>query len=617
MRLSLTMPPPYAGTHRMVARTHSPAHPVAPGVFDPGAGAGVRGMTCRWVLAGAEHHGAGGGSLVERVLGARGLTGASAAAFLDPRLSQLHDPSLLPDIEPAAQRILAALDAREPVAIYGDYDVDGVTAAAILWRTLAFLRPEAPVHTYIPHRVEEGYGVSSAALGELAERGVRVVVTVDCGITAIEPALRARALGMDLIVTDHHQPPAEASGLPDALACVHPRRPGSAYPFGELSGAGVAYKLAWRLATLAHGSPRLGAQARTLLVDLLALAALGAVADVVPLVGENRVIVRHGLARVADSPFVGLRALTEAARLGGARVSAWDAGFRLAPRLNASGRMAHAAEALELLITLDQARAGAIAQAMEARNQDRRSTERAITERAAEMAAHAGMTTDGSAIVLAHPDWHPGVVGIACSRLVDRFYRPTLLLCQRDDQCHGSGRSIDGFDLHAALDACSRHLISFGGHQMAAGLRLRSDRLADFTAEFLGHAARALPAERLVKPLRIDAAATIPELTTDAVARLMQLEPFGRGNPAPTIVLGGLRVLGPPRPLGPRGDHLALLLGQPGGRGLRCVAWGWGPRIGHLPEGMALDAAVRPRISTYSGRSQVEPELIDARPVGR
>lgn len=601
----------------MVARTHSPAQPVAQGGFDPGAGAALRGMTCRWLLPDPDHRAAEGASMVERVLAARGLAGNAAAAFLDPRLSQLHDPALLPDIEPAAHRILEALDSRQPVAIYGDYDVDGVTAAAILWRTFKHLRPDAPVLTYIPHRVEEGYGVNADALTELAQRGAGVVVTVDCGITAIEPARLARSLGLDLIVTDHHLPPADASGLPTALACVHPRRPGSLYPFGELSGAGVAYKLAWRLATLAHGSPRLGPDARALLVELLALAALGAVADVVPLVGENRVIVRHGLARLTRTPFVGLRALAQAARLQGQSVSAWDAGFRLAPRLNASGRMAHAAEALELLITNNPDRAEAIARDMEARNQDRRSTERAITARAIDLAAQHAMTSDRSAIVLAHPDWHPGVVGIACSRLVDRFYRPTLLLCQSDGHCHGSGRSIDGFDLHAALDACSRHLVSFGGHQMAAGLRLASDRLADFSADFLAYADRALPPERLVKPLRIDAAATIPELTTDAVGRLMSLEPFGRGNPAPTIALPGLRLIGPPRPLGPRGDHLALLLGQPGGLALRTVAWGWGPRIEHLRQGMALDAAVRPRISTYSGRSRVEPELIDARPIPR
>src|SRR5262245_51824098 len=242
--------------------------------------------------------GSGGGSLVDRILAVRGLADGAAAAFLDPRLTQLHDPSLVPDLDRGAGRLMAALSAREPVAIYGDYDVDGVTATAILFHIFRAIAPDAPVRTYVPHRLDEGYGLNAAAVRQLAAEGARVIVSVDCGITATGPAAEARAAGVDLIITDHHNPPASLADLPAAYAVVHPRRPDSAYPFGELSGAGVAYKLAWRLATMASGSARVTPALRALLLELLAFAALGAIADVVPLVGENRVIARFGLARM-------------------------------------------------------------------------------------------------------------------------------------------------------------------------------------------------------------------------------------------------------------------------------------------------------------------------------
>ena len=272
------------------------------GVGDGAAGGGQRvygrGVLKRWAVRTAAPGGepaggggAGGGAgLAERVLAARGVTGAEATAFLDPRLSGLHDPSLIPDLDRAAERLLAALEKRELVVIYGDYDVDGITASAILFHMFRLLKPEAPLRMYVPHRVDEGYGLNSEAISHLADQGARVIVSVDCGVTAVGPASVARARGVDLIITDHHNPPQRVEDLPAAYAVVHPRRPDSAYPFGELSGAGVAYKLAWRLATLASGSNRASPAARELLVDLLGFAALGAIADVVPLVGENRVI---------------------------------------------------------------------------------------------------------------------------------------------------------------------------------------------------------------------------------------------------------------------------------------------------------------------------------------
>lgn len=551
-------------------------------------------------------------SLVNRVLAARGLTDPAAAAkFLEPSLLQLHDPSLIPDLDRAAERIMAAAKAGEPVVIFGDYDVDGITATAILYHMLRAVAPGCPVRTYVPHRIEEGYGLNSAALIQLAAEGARVVVTVDCGVTAVEPALAAREAGLDLIITDHHNPPRSLEALPPAYAVVHPRRPDSAYPFGDLSGAGVAYKLAWRLATLRCGSQRVTEDLRRLLVELLAFAALGAVADVVPLLGENRVIARYGLARIKHSPIVGLRALVEASGLGGDEINSEHAGFALGPRLNACGRMGHAREAVELLTTATAAEADVIARNLCRLNDQRRATERSVAEQAIQMAEAAGMTgPDRRAIILAHEDWHPGVLGIVCSRLVSRFSRPTILMQSREGSCHGSGRSIEGFSLHAALERCEGHLAAYGGHDMAAGLRVEGSRLDAFVDAFTDHANSLITPDQLTPSLGFDCDAALAELTPEAVHRLNLLAPFGMGNPRPRLRLTGLRLQRPPEPMGATGKHLAVFV-QQGGRVMRLIAWNWGERRGQMPEGARVEAVVSPRINEWNGRVSVEPELED------
>ena len=551
-----------------------------------------------------------GATLLARVLACRGLTDADAIrAFVEPSLKHLHDPSLIPDLDRAALRLLAALQNREPVVIYGDYDVDGVTATAILYHSFRLIAPDALVRTYVPHRLEEGYGLNAAAIGQLAAEGARVIVSVDCGITAVEPAAIAVRAGVDLIITDHHNPPRSEAELPDAFAVVHPRRPGSAYPFAELSGAGVAYKLAWRLATLHCGGQKVSPEFRTLLIELLAFAALGAIADVVPLTGENRVLTRHGLQRIKHSANPGLRALVEASGLAGDEIDSDHVGFALGPRLNACGRMGHAREAVDLFTTATPAQAAMIAANLCKLNDQRRSTERRIADHAAEMARSAGMTgPDHRAIVLAHADWHAGVIGIVCSRLVDQFHRPTILMQLKDGQAHGSGRSIDGFSLHAALEACSSHLISFGGHDMAAGLRLDAANLDAFTGAFVSRANGSLAPDDLVGSLSFDCEARLAELTTDTVLKLEMLSPFGMGNPRPRICLPGIRLDRAPTFIGSGGRHLALTVRQDD-RWMRMVAWNWGDRRDHLTAGAQIDAVVSPKISSYS--RAVEPELED------
>ena len=582
----------------------------------------------------------GAGSLVSRVLLAREMTDPQAcAAYVNPRLSALHDPALLPDIDVATDRILGAMSRGERVAIYGDYDVDGVTATTILYRTLMALFPNGHadrVVTYIPHRIDEGYGLNVDAIEELARAGCRVVVSVDCGVSAHGPAQRARELGVDLIITDHHNPPASAADLPPAFAVVHPRHPASVYPFGDLCGAGVAYKLAWRLCAKHSGvteaGGRLPADLRTLLVDLLAFAALGVIADVVPLVDENRVLARFGLERVKHSPFIGLRALVEASGLAGEEVDSSAVGFKLAPRLNAAGRLGHARDALELFTTSDPARAAELAALLSRQNRERQAVEKHISDQAAELAVAAGMDRpDRRAIVLAHPDWHAGVVGIACSRLVEQFCRPVILMQQTGEDCHGSARSIEGFNLHEAIGECRELLTSFGGHDMAAGLRLPADRLGAFVDRFTSVANERVTDEMLRPSLLVDADASLGELTLGAVKELSALAPFGRGNPEPRVRLAGVRLAESPRSMGAHAKHVSLTLraegatsagvGRAGARGagdsalVRVVGWNWSKHLeaagDPLRAGTPLEVVVKPRISTWLGRERVECELCD------
>ncbi len=533
---------------------------------------------------------------------------------MNPKLTDLHDPSLIPDLDRAAERIWSAAQAGESIAIWGDYDVDGVTAAAILYHTIRAVAPNAQIQTYIPHRIDEGYGLNDEGVTQLASDGVRLIISVDCGVTAVGPAANAQSLGVDLIITDHHSPPATIDALPKAFAVVHPGRPDSSYPFPDLCGAGVAYKLAWRVATIAAGSERVAEPIRQLLVDHLALTALGTIADVVPLLDENRVIARFGLSRIKSTPNIGLRALIEASGLAGENVNSEDVGFRLGPRLNACGRMGHAREALELLTTDSPRRAAEIAQQLSQMNDERRATERRIAEEAAALAEGSGMSADDHrAIVLAQEAWHPGVIGIVCSRLVERFGRPTILLNRDGDECSGSCRSVEGFDIHAALCSCADLLESFGGHPMAAGLRIRTEQLPAFAKRFKDIANQAITIDQLTPSISFDCDVRFDELTTKTVKSIESLGPHGRSNPHPAFRACGAIVDAPPQPLGAQGRHLAIRLRQ-GDVTLKTLAWGWGERRDAFRLGSTVDVLIEPKLNTWRGVVSVEPHLLDVAP---
>jgi single-stranded-DNA-specific exonuclease len=571
----------------------------------------IDGRTKRWIIGDAMPQ--SGLKLIDRILAARGLEGEEARAKFDTTLQDLHDPELLPDADKASSRLINAIENDEPVVIYGDYDVDGITATAILYHTLkSIAKDTSDIRTYVPHRLEEGYGLNGEAIRSLAEQGAKVIISVDCGITATNEADIARQVGIDLIITDHHNPPTDGS-IPDAFAVVHPRAPGSKYPFEELCGAGVAYKLAWRLLVLADGDEngKVGKEKRELLLELLAFASLGTIADLVPLVDENRVITKYGLGRVPRSSFGGLRELVSASGLDGEKIEADDVGFRLGPRLNACGRMGHAAEAVELFTTATGKRARDIAEGLHSQNESRRLAERRILEQAIKLAEAEGMTSpDKRAIVLAHEDWHPGVVGIVCSRLVDRFARPTILLCKQDDRYKGSGRSIPAFNLHAGLEATSDHLATFGGHDMAAGLSLTHDNLDAFVNAFVEHSNTVLAPDDLINNLRVDTSAATHELSAHAVRDIFQLRPFGMGNPRVRLMLPGVRIDRQPGTFGAKGNHLSLHL-KHDGPALRCIMWNGGDLRNELARGQLVDVVVSPQISSYSG--QVEPVIDDWR----
>ncbi len=586
-------------------------------VQEIGSDSPVRGFRKQWERRAGGVVISPGLPLVQRVLAARDLADPAAAeAFLSPALGRLHSPSLMHDLDRAAARVVESIKSRRRIVIYGDYDVDGITATAILFHVIKALSADAVVESYVPHRLDEGYGLNAQAIREIASGGADLIVTVDCGVSGRGMPAIAREFGTDMIITDHHALPASVEDLPDAFAVVHPRHPLGRYPFGDLCGAGVAYKLAWRMCTLWCGTDRITQDLRELLLDLLGPCSLGVIADVVPLVGENRIIASHGLGRVRHSRIPGLRMLVEASGLAGEKISEQDVGFKLAPRLNACGRMGHAREAVELLTVARGERAAEIAKQLSTFNDQRRQVERRIVDQAIELAEAKGMTgPDRRAIVLAHPDWHAGVVGIVCSRLVERFHRPTFLMAAGDGTCHGSGRSIRGFDLAAALDSCRHLLIKGGGHAMAAGLELEADKFEAFTEAFTSLCNERIDPSMLTGHAGYDCEADVSELTREAIACLAKLGPFGRdSNPEVCLRLRDVKLHKPPMPLGKDGRHIKFdaFSTKSGLRALRVVAWDAAEWLDRVPVGRAFDLLIHPSISDYSG--QVEGTLVDFTP---
>ena len=563
--------------------------------------------------------------VVAQLLLNRGVSQADAARrFLDGTLSGLHAPAALPDVPGAAERLFRAVVEKRRICVYGDYDVDGVTGTAILVTLLGKLGGLVEFH--VPHRLSEGYGLNSARLRELAASGVSVVVSVDCGISSIEEAEEAKAAGLELIVTDHHEMKTAADGsviLPCAAAIVHPRLPGSTYPFGDLSGAGVALKLAWEVARKASGGEKTSPELREFLLDAVGLAALGLVADVVPLQDENRLLVKHGLARIAEKPSVGLRALLDAALgrpepgQGRKPVTAEDVGFRLGPRLNAAGRLQCARMVVDLLTTTNTGKAQQLAAYLEDLNGQRQTLERKITQQAKDM-----IDTDGlgmaPGLVISSPDWnegHQGVVGIVAGRLAETYGRPALVIATRTDEdiAVGSGRSVPGFPLHLALKACEAHLIGHGGHAAAAGFKLRPANIPALREAFAAYAADHFPAEGPPAPrVTLDAEVPLGAITWGLLRDIDRLEPYGAQNPKPRFLAAGLKAEGV-RLIG-KGEvqkHMDFRVVQ-GDTSFRAVAWNMADRMDELlAAGGDCCLAFTPKVNEFRGYKKIELQVTD------
>ena len=526
--------------------------------------------------------------LAAAVLVHRGFDEASAAeAFLSPELDSLCDPFLLQGMDIAVERLLQAVHRREPILVYGDYDVDGTSSIVILKKTIEILGGCAEYH--VPHRLTEGYGMRSEAIERAAASGIRLVVSVDTGIRANEVVRHANGLGIDVIVTDHHLPDAE---LPPALAVLNPNRPDCSYPFKHLCGAGVTFKLVQALLSRSNMAT---ARQKALLDSFLKPVAIATVADIVPLTGENRVIVRRGLAGLRCVRNLGLRSLlTVSGFEQGECPTAHQVAFRVAPRINAAGRMSTARDVIELFLTEDGDRAQRLAEQLDVLNRQRQKVEAEIVEAILRQCESEIVIEDAAALVFSGEGWHPGVLGIVASRLVERFSRPVFVLSDavqheaEDHRClTGSGRSIPGFHLLEALESMPELFTKFGGHKQAAGLTLPATNIEPFRTQFQQFARARLTAEDLRPQFVPDAAASFSELNDTSVKDVMALGPFGFGNPLPLFVATSAELCGPPRSIG-EGKHFSLVFRQDD-RTRLMKAWNFGYRQAELESARRVD----------------------------
>ena len=544
--------------------------------------------------------------IVSKLLCQRGLHDPETARrFLNPSLDHLHDPMALADMPVAVDRILKAIANKERIAIHGDYDVDGVTSTVILRRALELLGADV-VH-FIPERLKDGYGLQPVAIERLHGEGVHLIISVDCGIRGADAARQARALGVDLIVTDHHEPDVE---LPPALAVINPKRHDCVYPDKYLAGVGVALKLVQALLRRA--------ERESWLPGFIKVAAIGTLADVVPLLGENRVIAKLGLDLLSRGPHkVGLRSLLEICGLAGKTIDSYHISFLLAPRVNAAGRMSTPDIATRLLLASDETLAEEVRQLamqLDSENIRRQEEEAEILAAAKKVVTSDPDIGARSVLVVAGEGWHRGVIGIVASKLVDAFHRPAIVLSVEDGIAHGSCRSIPSFDMLGALERCAPLFIRFGGHKQAAGLALEASRIRDLRRAVNDVADETLGPEDLMPRLRIDCELTFRAITGDVAAGVASLAPFGAGNPRPVFAARGVEIIDGPRKLKER--HLKMALKQDG-RIFRAIAWRAAERHDYLTEHKAaLDVAFSLEQNQYNGETYVELTLADLKRSG-
>lgn len=543
--------------------------------------------------------------VVLQVLFNRGMADPDAVAEFFGQRVRPDDPFLMKGVPEAVERLRTAIRRREPIVVYGDFDADGVTATVLMMQTLQALG--AVVRPYIPHRVDEGYGLNNEALATLARAGARVVLTVDCGIRSQNEVAFGNALGLDLIISDHHSPGVR---LPEALAVINPRQHDCRYPFEGLAGVGVAFKLAQALLRAEEMAPVAPGPVHLTEDDLLDLVALGTVADLMPLRGENRLLVQRGLERLRRNPRPGVLALAQTAGLVLNRITAYDIGFKLAPRLNAAGRLSTAMLAYDLLMASDPVTAQPLAIELDRLNRERQK----LTDEAVQWAvADLGEAPPDDVILVGRPGLQPGIVGLAASRLKDLYYRPVLVVELGGEEVRGSARSIPEFHITAALDQCADLLLRYGGHAAAAGFTLHREQLPALRRRLNAIAAQALQPEDRIPKLTVDAVVPLKEMDYALLGKLQELEPTGAGNEPPVLAVPNLMVR-QVRRLGNNGDHLRLTLSD-GYVTIDAIAFGQG----HLAEGLSMrvDVAGHLEDNEWQGQHRLQLRLCDVRPAGR
>ncbi len=520
--------------------------------------------------------------------------------FLSRDLGVMHDPFLLKNMEKAVERIRKARDNNEKVTIYGDYDVDGITAIAILYKYLTEMGIE--VAYYIPDRMQEGYGVNRDALDKIREGGSSLIITVDTGITAVEEGEYAKEIGLDIIITDHHEC---KETIPDVYAAIDPKQKDCPYPFKSLAGVGVVFKLIQAL------------DERKSLPDLMEkyadLMCLGTVADISPLVDENRVIVTEGLKRFKTTKNIGLKALIDVSTNGNKAITTSTIGYIIAPRINASGRLGCASRSVELFLTDDAQRAASLAESLCEENTLRQHTEQKMFKEALEYLETHPEVKDDPVIVIPHKDWHHGIVGIVSSKITEKFYKPSILFAIDGNEAKGSGSSVNGFNLFGALENCSGLLEKFGGHELAAGLTIKEENIEQFRQEINNYSKDRFTEQMLTPTIMLDAAIKVPYISIDTVNDINRLQPFGVDNPTPAFAIRNIKIH--KISVMSEGKHLRMTLLKDG-KYLDSVGFGMGEYYQHLNEGDMIDVAFALDINDYKGFQNVQLILKDIKKVG-
>lgn len=566
-----------------------------------------------WNLSNLDH---GNVNALEKALGIKHLTASllvsrglsnpdDADEFLNPQLTSLIDPFKLKDMDKAIARIKDAILENQQVTIYGDYDADGVSATTILMRL--FKEIGQKVNYYIPNRLKGGYGLSTDTVSEIANDGTKLLITVDCGINSIEEVTLARDLGMDVIITDHHE---VGNELPPAVAIINPKRPDCEYPFKELAGVGVAFKLAWALAKELSQGDKVSTKYREFLKNMLGIVALGTITDVVPLLEENRILAKWGLDAMTSAGNAGLHALIESCGLRDRKLTSHEVAFKMGPRLNAAGRLGDASLCVELLITESFEQALNIAAELEIKNKERQAMGNKTLEEARNFITSNNEFDSEMGVVLAKEGWHQGVIGIVASRLVEEFHRPTVLISVENGEGRGSGRSVPDFNIYTLLQECSHLLTSFGGHNCAAGLAIKEENIEEFQATFNKLAAQRISRKDLTNILNIDASTDLDQLTHAQMIELMKLEPFGHSNSEPIFEVKGIQIGGRPKVIGSKGQHISFYAKQ-NNVSFRAVGFGHADKFNMLNGNDYYDIAFTPVLKSWRGNEKVELHFSD------